>query len=725
MKRLTALAAPFLLVLSCGGPQKPQPIPAELQARLVESERSVAELRSANERLQRSSGAKGATAPVPASRLRAVDLFDFESVRDVRISPDGEAVAFVRYSADIKTDGRYSSIWVVGFDGSGLRPVTTGRHHDSSPRWSPDGTRLLFVSDREGSPQVYLVPLATGDAVRLTNLQEPPSGLAWSPDGKRISFTAFVRSEPPSLAQMPSAPEGAEWAEPLQTIDALRYRFNALGYLKPGYFHLFVMAAEPGTPRQVTSGDFHHGDPIFGGPAIWSRDGKSLIMPVNRREDHEYEPLDTELWEIGVDDGELRALTGRRGPDEQPAISPDGKQIAYVGFDDRYQGYQVARLHLMNRDGSGSRVLTAKLDRSVRSPVWADDGRGIFFAYDDQGNGKLGFVTLAGEVEVVARDLGASTKAYGWPEFTAGGQGRFAFSRTRPDAFGQVAVGARSGSARSARVVVDLNRDLFAAKTLSTVEEIWFASSKDQRKIHGWLMKPPGFDPKKKYPLILEIHGGPFANYGGRFDLEKQIWAAHDYLVLYINPRGSTSYGEEFGNLIHHAYPGDDYFDLISGVDAVIAKGFVDESRLYVTGGSGGGVLTCWIIGKTKRFRAAATAYPVINWYSMVLTTDLPVFIGRYWFPGMPWEEPEHYLARSPLSLVGEVETPTLVITGENDFRTPISESEQYYQALKLRKVESALVRAPDEAHGIAGRPSHHIAKLLSILGWFEKHASR
>ena len=248
---------------------------------------------------------------------------------------------------------------------------------------------------------------------------------------------------------------------------------------------------------------------------------------------------------------------------------------------------------------------------------------------------------------------------------------------------------------RKLRRLTRLNDNLLGHKTLGTVEDIRYKSSHDGRQIHGWIVKPPAFDPKKKYPLILEIHGGPFANYGPRFAADMQLYAAAGYVVLYANPRGSTSYGEEFGNLIHHAYPGHDYDDLMSGVDAVLAKGYVDENNLFVTGGSGGGVLTAWIIGKTNRFRAAVVCKPVINWYSFVLTADVYPFFARYWFPGPPWENAEHYLKRSPLSLVGNVTTPTMLITGEADHRTPISESEQYYQALKLRKVEAVLVRVP------------------------------
>jgi acylaminoacyl-peptidase len=271
------------------------------------------------------------------------------------------------------------------------------------------------------------------------------------------------------------------------------------------------------------------------------------------------------------------------------------------------------------------------------------------------------------------------------------------------------------------RLLTAVNEDLFSQRRLGSVEEVWYDSSHDGRPVQAWILKPPDFDPSRRYPLILEIHGGPFAAYGPGLDVEKQLMAAHDYVVLYTNPRGSTSYGEEFGNLIHHAYPGDDFHDLVSGVDAVLARGYVDPERLYVTGGSGGGVLTCWVIGRTTRFRAAVTVYPVVNWYSWVLTADIAAYGVKYWFPGFPWDHPEHYESRSLLSVVGNVTTPTMVLTGEEDYRTPMSDSEQYFTALQLRGVESALVRVPGEPHGIRRRPSHWMAKVGHIVGWFER----
>jgi dipeptidyl aminopeptidase/acylaminoacyl peptidase len=333
-------------------------------------------------------------------------------------------------------------------------------------------------------------------------------------------------------------------------------------------------------------------------------------------------------------------------------------------------------------------------------------------------------VTLDGGVKPITNHIGSGGSSYGGSDsFSQGRNGNLAMTYITPSDPGDIAAGTPAGG--EPRVVTALNRELFTQKKLGEVEEFWFNSAFDQRKIQGWIVKPPDFDPAKRYPMILEIHGGPFANYGDRFDTIKQIWAARDYVVVYVNPRGSTSYGEEFANLIHHAYPGNDFDDLNSGVDAAVAKGYIDPDNLFVTGGSGGGVLTCWTIEHITRFRAAASLYPVINWYSWTLTSDLPAFSALYWFPGMPWDNTEHYMKRSVISYVNKVKTPTLLMTGEEDWRTPISEAEQYYSALKLLKVESVLVRVPTEPHGVQRRPSHQIAKTLYVLDWFEKHRAK
>lgn len=667
--------------------------------------------------------ADGAGATPEKRRLELMDVFHLECASDPRVSPDGKRIVYVRQFMDVMKDRRRSNLWLLDLATGSHEALTTGNHGDTSPRWSSDGKRLVFVSDRDGSPQLYCQWVDSGRTAKLTTLTSTPASPAWSPDGKHIAFLMHVPEKTPPFVDLPAKPEGAEWAAPPQIIRKVTYRFDGRGYLKDGYHHLFVLPAEGGTPRQVTFGPFHHAGGRFQaeGP-VWTPDGKALLITANRHRDGEYDPLNTEICEVNVADGSIKLLTNRQGPDTSPAVSPDGQRIAYVGFDDRRQGYQVRQLYVMDRDGSQSRLVMGMLDRDVQTPAWSKDGKGVYFLFDDQGNTKVGFATLDGEVKTLARDVGGTTldRPYASGSFSVAGDGTIAFTQTRPSFPAEVAVSA-AGTAKTTRLTF-LNADVLDHRSLGDVEEIRYKSSHDGRMIHGWIVKPPGFDPAKKYPLILEIHGGPFANYGDRFAYDMQLYAAAGYVVFYANPRGSTSYGQEFGNLIHHAYPGHDYHDLMSGVDAVLSRGYVDRENLFVTGGSGGGVLTAWIVGQTNRFRAAVSAKPVINWYSFNLTADAYPFFNRYWFPGPPWEHAEHYLKRSPLSLVGNVSTPTMLITGEVDHRTPISESEQFYQALKLRKIDTALVRVPGASHDFGIRPSQMMTKAACVLKWFELH---
>jgi dipeptidyl aminopeptidase/acylaminoacyl peptidase len=378
----------------------------------------------------------------------------------------------------------------------------------------------------------------------------------------------------------------------------------------------------------------------------------------------------------------------------------------------------------MDRDGGGAHLVSGPYDRDIRGIHWARDGKGLFFQTTDEGEGKVGYVTLAGKVTIVATALGGTDVArpYSGGAYSVSNDGRIAYELAAPDHPVDLAVAAPG---KPVQRLTHLNDDLLAYRTLGKVQPIWFESAYDKQRIEGWVITPPGFDPKKQYPLVLEIHGGPFAAYGPSFAAELQLYAAAGNIVLYTNPRGSTSYGEAFGNLIHHDYPDHDFDDLMSGVDAVIAKGSVDTTNLFVTGGSGGGVLTAWIVGHTHRFRAAAVQKPVINWYSFVLTSDHDVFFTRYWFPAFPWDSTAQYMRRSPITYVGNVTTPTMMLTGEVDYRTPSSEAEQFYMALKLRKVPAAMVRFPEASHEISSRPSYLIAKVSYILAWFDEFRAR
>jgi acylaminoacyl-peptidase len=648
--------------------------------------------------------------------FRPLDVFQLQYASDPHISPDGKQVVYVRNSMDIMKDRRHANLWIINVDGTEHRPLTTGNQNDSSPRWSHDGKRLLYLSTANGTPQLYCRWMDTGQTAKLTDVTSAPVLADWSPDDTHIAFAMSVPDPIKPFASMPEKPEGAEWAKPPRVIQKLLYRADGAGYLKDEHLQLFVLSADGSSPRQLTSGLNDHGAPV------WTTDGKALLFSANLHADGEYDPLNSEIYELTLADRKIKALTNRKGPDMQPAISPDGRQIAYTGFDDQHKGYQSHHLYVMKRDGSDSKVLAKKLDRDVHSPAWRKDGKGIYFQYEDHGVTRIGFADWEDHVERLATDLGGEDfgRPYSGGSFTAANDGTLAFTMTRPEH--PADIGVRRLTAQSTQRLTHLNENLLGHKTIGRVEAFQCPSSHDQRSIDGWLVYPPHFDAKKKYPLILEIHGGPYANYGERFSAEIQLYATAGYMVLYTNPRGSTGYGEEFAQLINNAYPGNDYDDLMSAVDAVIAKGNVDKDNLFVTGGSGGGVLTAWIVGKTKRFKAAVSSKPVINWYSFALTADAYPFFGPYWFGSHPWEKPEEYLKRSPISLVGNVSTPTMLLTGEADYRTPISESEQYYQALKLRKIDTALVRIPDASHNIGARPSQMIAKTAHVLKWFDKY---
>ncbi|MBA4744078.1 MAG: S9 family peptidase [Muricauda sp.] len=649
------------------------------------------------------------------SNLELLDIFNMEYVSDPQISPDGSKIIYVRNFKDVMTDRNLSNLWIINFDGSNNRPLTSGNHNDFAPKWSHDGTKIVFKSNMaDDKMKLYLMWLDTKETMALTNTPQSPGTVSWSYDDKHLAFNMFVPEANKSIIKMPEKPEGAKWNEPPKYIDKMNYRGDGAGYYKGGNSQLFTLPISGGTPKQLTFSEFDHGSPI------WSKDGKNLFFSANFHKDEEFEPADSEIYSINVNNGEINPLTDRYGPDGNPVLSPDGSKIAYLGYDDRLQGYQLTQLYVMNTDGTDSQLISGDFDRDVEDMAWNSKGNGLYFSYTDQGMGKLASMSLSGKVDTITDGLGGLSlgRPYNAASFSASTNNKFAYTlgdTSHPSDLGVA-------DTRNTKRLTQVNDDLFSFKKLGNVEEIWWESSYDQRKIQGWVVTPPDFDPSKKYPMILEIHGGPFTSYGEVYSAEIQAYAAEGYVVLYTNPRGSTSYGEEFGNLIHHDYPNHDYEDLMSGVDAVLEKGYVDEENLFVTGGSGGGVLTAWIVGKTDRFKAAVVAKPVINWTSFVLYADGVQFFSKYWFGKKPWEDPENYRRRSPLTYVGNVTTPTMLLTGEEDYRTPIAESEQFYAALKLENVETAMVRIPGAGHGIANKPSNLVAKIAAVLAWFEKY---
>lgn len=651
--------------------------------------------------------------------LQLKDVFELEFASDPQIDPRGKFVAYVRNSFDIQTDRQRSRIWLVDVAGTIRRPITPADEDCMSPRFDPIGLRLAYLS-RPAAPaekqetQIVVRWPSTGVAAPIAQVPRPPADLKWSPDGKWLAFSMLVPAKPRFQVDLPAKPKGATWAEPPKYIDRINFRYDGKGYLEDGYHHIFVVPAEGGTPRQITSGEFDHK-----GPFEFTNDG-TLIVSANRTENWELNPRESELYEVVIADGTMRQLTDRRGPDHSPVVSPDGSKIAWLGYDDRKVGSQLDRLYIMNRDGSGRREVETGLDRSFVSAEWEADGKRLVVQFDDEGHTRLAAIGLDGTVRKLVTDVGGTTigRPYQSGTFSVG-PAAIAFTKTDPQRPADIVL--TDGEEIS---LTSLNSDLFSQRALGEAEEFTFESSHDGEKIQAWLVTPPGFDPSKKYPLILEIHGGPYANYGWRFSAEVQLYAAAGYVVLYVNPRGSTGYGQKFVEHIHHNYPGNDYDDLMTAVDVVLKRGFVDPDRLFVTGGSGGGIVTAWIVGKTGRFRAAVSAKPVINWYSFALTTDAYPYFWQYWFTDYPWKDPQQYLKRSPISLVGNVTTPTMLMTGENDHRTPITQSEEFYQALKLRGVDTALVRIPNASHAIVKRPSNLMNKVAYILKWFETHSN-
>ncbi len=647
--------------------------------------------------------------------LTVEHYLDWEQASDPQISPDGAQIIYTRRWVNKLEDKWESALWIMNADGSHQRFLVKG----SGARWSPDGTRIVYLADGEPKgTQVFVRWMdAEGAVTQVTRVEETPADARWSPDGKAISFALLVPDSTLWKISMPQAPPGAKWTAAPRVVDDLHYRQDRVGFMKQGFTHLFLVPAEGGTPRQLTAGHWNVGarfDGLSGRVGYdWTPDGKTLVFDGLRDTTGDAQYRVSRIYALDVATGAIRTLVSRPGYWADPTVSPDGRTVAFAGADSSGQTHRTSDLYTIGIDGSGIRDLSRSLDRDPGDLTWAPDGKAIYFTAPDRGAINVHVADLAGGVRDVTQ--GAQVVSLASVARTLVAVGVLS-DPTHPADVVRLDLRKPQGLARLTHV----NDDIVADKRLARTEEIWYGSSGGTR-VQGWIVTPPSFTAGKKYPLLLEIHGGPFAMYNVGFSYMFQNFAANGYVVLFVNPRGSTGYGDRFSNGIDHDYPGPDYDDLMAGVDAVIGRGFVDTTRMYVAGCSGGGVLSSWVIGHTTRFAAAAVRCPVIDWIAMAGQTDIPLF--TYSFFHQPfWEKPDEWLAHSSLMYVGHVTTPTLLMTGELDRRTPIPQTEEYYAALKMRHVPTVMLRFNDEFHGTGSKPSNFMRTQLYMLSWFEKH---
>lgn len=643
------------------------------------------------------------------------DLWSLQQVQNPEISPDGKQIAFVRAYFDRMSDEEKSSLWLTGSNGAAPVPVV---EEGGDPAWSPGGEQLAYVArDGDGHPQIYVRWMEQKVATRVTQLPKAPMSLSWSPDGTEIAFLSMVTSPEPTLGTPLAKPDGAHWPEPARLVDRLVFERDGSGFAPSGYIQLFKVDVASRTVTQLTREDMNVQPGL-----VWGKDGKSLIYSAQKVAETAEEREDTNLFQIASDGGKPKQLTTNTGPDGDPALSPDGKKVAYLTHPSRQGFLTVNEISILDLASGAITPVPTTLDRSFADLVWAKDGR-IYASFADHGDARVARIGLDGKVTVLAS--GASGGDIDRPYV---GPSRFSVS-----ADGSTIAVLHSQWLRPAELAIlkagtlkqltHLNDSLLSRRKLGQITPFTVKSSADGLPIDAWVVTPPDYVQNQRYPLILEIHGGPTSAYGSVWSAMDQLYAAAGYVVVYANPRGSDTYGTKFANEINDAYPGKDYDDLMSVVDAVIAKGIADPARLFVTGGSGGGVLTAWIVGKTHRFKAAVSQKPVIDWTSEALVADIPWVEIYNWFGHEPWDKPEDYWAHSPLSLVGNVTTPTLLTVGELDHRTPPEEAIQFYRALRLRRVPTGLLTVPGAAHGsFVARPSSLASVTSAILTWFGRY---
>jgi dipeptidyl aminopeptidase/acylaminoacyl peptidase len=657
-------------------------------------------------------GADDSGAP---GRFTVGRFLDLQSASAPQISPDGSQILYTRTSIDKQQDKRQGAIWIVNSDGSHHRFLAKG----SGAVWAPDGKTIAYLGEAEPKGrQIFVLDLGVpGPATQLTSLTEQPGDLHWSPDGKSIGFTVSVPAPEKWSVDLPAAPEGAKWANTPRYTERFHTFRDGAGFTERGWHHLFLIARDGGTPRQVTSGDWNLGQSSFevNTSVGWefTPDGRFAIVEGFKEGDPDRNDRESYIYSVDLLTGTANRLTKTPGAWTRPAVSPDGKTIAYTGFA-KTDSNRVMDLWTMSPDGSNASIQSEGFDREPQGLQWAQDGSALYFTAEDRGSIHLyswskgkGVHQLSNGAEVIVNpSIGKGAIAAIRSSFRSPGDVVLINPR-RPETIQQL---------------THLNDEALRNVALSNAEELWYDSSGGAR-VQGWVVKPPDFDPKRRYPLLLEIHGGPYAMFNVNFSPQFQNFAANGYVVLFVNPRGSTGYGTAFSDAIAKHYPGPDYDDLMAGVDAVVKQGAVDESRMYVSGCSGGGVLSSWVISHTNRFAAAAVRCPVTDWISMAGETDVPFFTYRF-FKKPFWEDPTDWLEESSLMHVGNVKTPTLIMTGELDRRTPIPQSEEFYQALKYRGIPAALLRFDQEYHGTAQiKPSNWMRTQLYMMSWFQRYS--
>jgi len=675
------------------------------------------------------------------------DLFRFQWIGDPQVSPDGSQVVFVRVSVNDKKDGYETSLWTVATDGSSEPRRLTNGKHDSEPRWSPDGKWIVFVRGsgeppNNGKPpasQLALLSLGGGEAWTFTDLPRAVGDPAWSPDSKRIAFLCDANPDDMAKKLKNHAGGDPEHESDVRIITRAVYRFNGAGFLDPKHHrHIWIVDMPTSseakvTPKQLTTGEFDEQEPSF------TPNGRRIIFHASRVIEPYYELPQSDILSVSPNGGDVQLISkvklgGLLGGISDMVLSPDGKRVAFVGaVQEPVRSYAEPDLWTLElTPGAVAKNLTANYDFDVNSGVGGDNrapraaGR-LAPAWSKDGSHLLDVVAKDGRAILVRIDAesGKVTEVshgdQAVEQFTNTDDGRVVVMNiSTPTMVDELFVLNKDGSQRQ---ITNLNGPLFSELNVSEPEEFWYTSF-DGKKIQAWIQKPPDFDPAKKYPLILNIHGGPHTAYGWVFDHEFQWMAAKGYVVLYPNPRGSTSYGQEFGNIIQYKYPGDDYKDLMVGVDEMLKKGYIDQTKLGVTGGSGGGLLTDWTVGHTHRFAAAVAQRDIADWASWWYTADFTLFQPN-WFKAPPFDDFQDYVNRSPITYIKNVDTPMMFILGDADYRTPpTSGGEQMFRALKYMHKPAVMVRFPGESHELSrsGQPWHRIERLENIVGWFDMY---